>query len=211
VGGAAAGAGHRAHEPVLDLSDGTGAERRDGRDQGCRFRCHVLKPLDIFANFFIASASASAAFTGLLFVAITVVNLERSDTRTKARITALAGSSFALLVDAFFVAIIGLTVGVTIFAIANVVMALFGLFVTSQLLPAVIRAGNFARDAPHRYRNIALPMASITTYLLQIGFGAAVVFLPSNAVLVHLLVLIALGLYAGALSRAWEITSGTPR
>jgi hypothetical protein len=137
-----------------------------------------------------------------LFVAITVVNLERSDTRTKARITALAGSSFALLVDAFFVAII---------AIANVVMALFGLFVTSQLLPAVIRAGNFARDAPHRYRSIALPMASITTYLLQIGFGTVVALVPSNAVLVHLLVLIALGLYAGALARAWEITSGTPR
>jgi hypothetical protein len=66
--------------------------------------------LDIFTNFFIASAGASAAFVGLLFVAITVVNLERSDTRTKARISALAGSSFALLVDAFFVAIIGLTV-----------------------------------------------------------------------------------------------------
>jgi hypothetical protein len=160
---------------------------------------------DIFTNFFIASAGASAAFIGLLFVAITVVNLEQSDARTRARIRALAGSSFASLVDAFFVAIIGLTVGVTGFAIANVVMAGVGLVVTGQLLPAAIRAGNFAREAPHRYRNIALPVASITVYLLQIAFGIVVSVVPSSPGLVRTLVLLALGLYVGALARAWEI------
>src|SRR6202030_4321585 len=35
MGCAAAGAGHRAHEPVLDLPDGAGTDGRDGRDQGC--------------------------------------------------------------------------------------------------------------------------------------------------------------------------------
>jgi hypothetical protein len=160
---------------------------------------------DIFTNFFIASAGASAAFIGLLFVAITVVNLEQSDARTRARIRALAGSSFASLVDAFFVAIIGLTVGVTGFAIANVVMAGVGLVVTGQLLPAAIRAGNFARKAPHRYRNIALAVASITVYLLQIAFGIVVSVVPSSPGLVRTLVLLALGLYVGALARAWEI------
>jgi hypothetical protein len=160
---------------------------------------------DIFTNFCIASAGASAAFIGLLFVAITVVNLEQSDARTRARIRALAGSSFASLVDAFFVAIIGLTVGVTGFAIANVVMAGVGLVVTGQLLPAAIRAGNFAREAPHRYRNIALPVASITVYLLQIAFGIVVSVVPSSPGLVRTLVLLALGLYVGALARAWEI------
>ena len=167
--------------------------------------------LDTFTNFFIASAGASAAFIGLLFVAITVVNLEKADARTSARINALAGSSFALLIDTFFVAVIGLALGVTSFAISNVVMALFGLFVTSQLLPAVIRAGNFGREAPHRYRNIALPVASITVYLSQIVFGIVVFVLPSSTVLVRVLVLLSLGLYAGALARAWEIMSGTPR
>ncbi len=43
MGGAAAGAGHRAHKPVLDLPDGAGAHRRDGRDQGRGLRRHVLK------------------------------------------------------------------------------------------------------------------------------------------------------------------------
>jgi nicotinamidase-related amidase len=37
-GGAAAGPGDRAHEPVLDLPDGAGADGRDGRDRGCRLR-----------------------------------------------------------------------------------------------------------------------------------------------------------------------------
>jgi nicotinamidase-related amidase len=40
----AAGPGHRAHEPVLDLPVGTGTDGGDGRDQGCRLRRHVLKP-----------------------------------------------------------------------------------------------------------------------------------------------------------------------
>ena len=38
LGRAAAGAGHRAHEPVLERPDGAGAHGRDGRDQGCRLR-----------------------------------------------------------------------------------------------------------------------------------------------------------------------------
>jgi hypothetical protein len=147
----------------------------------------------------------------LLFVALAVVNLEKLDVRTTARIRALAGSAFALLVDAFFTAIIGLTVGITGFAIANIVMAGVGLLVTSQLLPASVRAGNFGRGAPGRYRNIGLPLASITVYLLQIGVGTAVSLLPANSVLARVLVLLALGLYAGALARAWEIMSGTPR
>jgi nicotinamidase-related amidase len=33
-----AGPGYRAHEPVLDLPDGAGADGRDGRNQGRRFR-----------------------------------------------------------------------------------------------------------------------------------------------------------------------------
>ena len=41
VGCAAAGAGDRAHEPVLEVPVGAGADSRDGRDEGCRLR-HVL-------------------------------------------------------------------------------------------------------------------------------------------------------------------------
>ena len=43
MGGAAAGPGHRPHEPVLDVPDGAGADGRDGRDHGCRLRPRLLK------------------------------------------------------------------------------------------------------------------------------------------------------------------------
>src|SRR6266702_3600684 len=42
MGGTVAGPGHRAHEPVLELPDCAGANGRDGRDQGCQLRRHVL-------------------------------------------------------------------------------------------------------------------------------------------------------------------------
>jgi hypothetical protein len=161
---------------------------------------------ETYTNFFIASAGASAAFIGLLFVAITVVNLEESDQRSRARVSALAGSAFALLLDAFFVAIISLTGDARSFAIANVAMAMVGLLVTQRLLPAVIRAGNFARGVPHRWRNIALPVASISVYLLQVALGIALFLRFPSTDLLRPLVLLALGLYAGALARAWEIT-----
>ena len=44
MGSAAAGPGHRAHEPVLDLPDGAGTDGRDGRDQGRRLRAVVAAP-----------------------------------------------------------------------------------------------------------------------------------------------------------------------
>ena len=44
VGGAAARPGHRAHEPVLEVSDGARAYGGNGRDQGCRLRRQLLGP-----------------------------------------------------------------------------------------------------------------------------------------------------------------------
>ena len=44
MGGTAAGPGHRTHEPVLEVPDGSGADGGSGRDQGCRLRRHNLTP-----------------------------------------------------------------------------------------------------------------------------------------------------------------------
>ena len=43
LGRAAAGAGHRAHEPVLDVSDGSWAHGRDSGDEGRRLQRDVLE------------------------------------------------------------------------------------------------------------------------------------------------------------------------
>jgi nicotinamidase-related amidase len=42
-GGTAAGQGYRTYELVLDLSDGSGSEGRDERDQGRRLRRHAMR------------------------------------------------------------------------------------------------------------------------------------------------------------------------
>jgi hypothetical protein len=179
----------------LDPSAGIVARRGD-----------TARVLDDYATFFAASSGASAAFIGLLFVALTIANQEDRDEQTRARRDALAGASFAQLLDAFFVSIVSLTGDTHVFAGASVVMAGVGLWATSQLLPRVIRTGNWSRAAPHRKRNIALPVVSILVYVLQLGTAAALLVVPHSSVLQRIAVLMMLGLYAGALARSWEIT-----
>jgi len=165
--------------------------------------------LDSYANFFIASAGASAAFIGLLFVALTIAAAEERDERAKANRDALAGSSFTQLLDAFFVSLGGLAGEVHIFALLGAGMAIVGLSITSRLLPGVIRAGNWARNSPVRTSNILMPVTSIVVYVLQFVFAMGLLFFPDNSALFRLSVLVLLGLYAGAIARAWKITRTT--
>jgi hypothetical protein len=88
--------------------------------------------------FFTASAGASAAILGLLVVAVSVVNADDTDARTRERRTVLAGSAFLALVDVFFVSLVALTGGPVVFAASNLAMAIVGLLATGRLIP---RAG----------------------------------------------------------------------
>jgi len=81
--------------------------------------------------------------------------------------------------------------------------------VTSQLLPEVIRIGNWARSSPVRTGNIVMPVTSILVYVLQLAFAVGVLLAPDNSALLRLSVLVILGLYAGAVARAWKITRTT--
>ncbi len=163
--------------------------------------------LDAYSSFFVASSAASAAFIGLLFVALTIANLETADDRTRTRRDTLAGSALVQLLDAFFVSTASLAGDLYIFASMSVVMAGLGLWAHSRLIPRVIRSGNWSRGAPGRAQNIALPATSLVVYLLQLGFAAGLFLTPHNPGLLRLAVLIAMGLYAGALARSWEIAS----
>jgi hypothetical protein len=94
-----------------------------------------------YEMFFAASAGASAAILGLLVVAVSVVNADDTDAKTRERRTVLAGSAFLALVDAFFVSIVALTGGAAVFGTSNVVMAMVGLLATRRLIPRAKRAG----------------------------------------------------------------------
>ncbi|MBV8444842.1 MAG: hypothetical protein JOZ92_02880 [Candidatus Dormibacteraeota bacterium] len=160
-----------------------------------------------YTNFLIASAGASAAFIGLLFVGMSIVNRDDANHSTRERRIVLAGSSFLALVDAFFVSIISFVGGTKTFAVANLVMAGVGLLGTSRLVPRAARAGVFAREFSTRRLNLVFAGGSVALYSAQLIVPIVLLTVPAQTTtLIRIALLILIGLYASALARAWEIT-----
>jgi hypothetical protein len=164
-----------------------------------------------YANFFIASAGASAAILGLLVVAVSVVNADDSDPTTRENRTVLAGSAFVGLVDIFIVSIVPLTGGPVVFALSSLAMAAVGLLATRRLVPRAKRAGNFSRGFRTRELNIAFALISVAGYSAQLGLAIALLADTQSATLQHALVLVIVALYCSALGRAWQVTGITRR
>jgi hypothetical protein len=159
-----------------------------------------------YEMFFAASAGASAAILGLLVVAVSVVNADDSDAKTRERRTVLAGSAFLALVDAFFVSIVALTGGAAVFGTSNLVMAVVGLLATSRLIPRAKRAGNFSRGFPTRRLNFVFAVISAGGFSIQLGLAIALLDDAQSSALQRALVLVIVGLFGSALGRAWEVT-----
>ena len=164
-----------------------------------------------YADFFVASAGASAAILGLLVVAVTVVNADDANPTTRELRTVLAGSAFVALVDIFIVSIVALTGGSVVFGISSLAMAAVGLLATRGLVPRAKRAGNFSRDFRTRELNIAFASISVGCYSVQLGLAVALVANTRNAALQHALILVIVALYCSALGRAWEVAGITRR
>jgi hypothetical protein len=164
-----------------------------------------------YADFFVASAGASAAILGLLVVAVTVVNTDDSNIATRELRTVLAGSAFVALVDIFIVSMVALTGGSVAFGVSSLVMAAGGLLATRWLVPRARRAGNFSRDSRTRELNIAFASISVTAYSGQFGVAIALLADIRNAALQHALILVMVALYGSALARIWEVTGITRR
>ena len=164
-----------------------------------------------YANFFIASAGASAAILGLLVVAVSVVNADDENPTTRENRTVLAGSAFVALVDIFMVSIVALTGGSVVFGLSSLAMAAIGLLATRRLVPRTRRAGNFSRGFRTRRLNIAFASISTAGYSAQFGLAAALLADTQSAGLQHALVLVIVALYCSALGRAWEVTGITRR
>jgi hypothetical protein len=164
-----------------------------------------------YANFFIASAGASAAILGLLVVAVSVVNADDADPTTRENRTVLAGSAFVALVDIFIVSIVALTGGSVVFGLSSLAMAAVGLLATRRLVPRAKRAGNFSSGFRTRNLNIAFALISAGGYSVQLGLGIALLENTQSAALQRALVLVIVALYCSALGRAWEVTGITRR
>jgi hypothetical protein len=161
--------------------------------------------LDRYIGFFSASTTASAGLAGLLFVALSVVNRDEFQHQTRERRMVLAGSAFLALVDIFFVSLVSSLGGVTMFASANLVMAVVGLGATSILMPRARRAGNFARGFPKRKLNFVFATVSAGGYTVQLALAVALLVDSTSAGLVRSLVFLIVALFGSALGRAWEV------
>jgi hypothetical protein len=164
-----------------------------------------------YANFFVASAGASAAILGLLVVALSVVNADDADPRTRELRTVLAGSAFVVLVDIFFVSIVALTGGSVVLGVSSMTMAALGLLATRRLIPRAKRAGNFSSTSRTRTVNLIFATTSVVGYSAQLGLGAALLANTQSAPLQRALVLVIVVFYGSALGRAWEVTGITRR
>jgi hypothetical protein len=164
-----------------------------------------------YDNFFIASAGASAAVLGLLVVAVSVVNADDGDPKTRENRTVLAGSAFVGLVDIFIVSIVALTGGSVTFGLSSLAMAAVGLLATRRLIPRAKRAGNFSRNFRTRKLNIAFASISAGGYSVQLGVAIALLADTHSTVLQRALVLVIVVLYCSALGRTWEVTGITKR
>jgi hypothetical protein len=164
-----------------------------------------------YESFFTASAGASAAILGLLVVALTVVNVDDADERTRELRTVLAGSAFVVLVDIFFVSILALSGGAVVFALSSIGVAIMGLWATRMLIPRARRAGNFSAGSQTRRLNLVFAGTSVVGYSLQLALGIALLIVPGSAALQRALVLLIVVFYASALGRAWEVGGITRR
>lgn len=151
----------------------------------------------------MASGGASAAFIGLLFVALAIENQSPRDEGRQARRRALSSSSFIHLLDVFVMSLIGLTGQTETYAIVSIVMALLCIANISEVLPRVVRTGSWSEPAAWRKPAVLLPSTSIALFLFQIVFAILVTLHPQSAEYVRLTLFPTVGIFVGALVRAW--------
>jgi hypothetical protein len=161
--------------------------------------------LSEYTRFLYSSTSASAGLTGLLFVALSVVNRDESHEVRRERRTLLAASAFLLLVDVFFVSLFSSLGGSKTFATVSLCMAVVGLLGTSRLLPRAKRAGTYARGFEKRTLNLAFTALSLTSYFAQFALAIALWADSRNKGLVRALIFLLAVFFVNALGRAWEV------
>ncbi|HSW79629.1 MAG TPA: hypothetical protein VLG47_02525 [Candidatus Saccharimonadales bacterium] len=154
-----------------------------------------------YRAFFAASAGASAAFIGLLFVALSFIDSGNVDEKVKSWRRILANSSFSQLINIFFVSLLGLLPDPHNFALVGAIMALLGIVVSVRLLPQTMDREKTGRNTPTR-----IGILAVGAYVLELICCIGLLHNPQSQTMFNYLILSIIILYAGALARAWEIT-----
>jgi hypothetical protein len=155
-------------------------------------------------NYFLASAGASAALVGLIFVAISLWPREKMIGAPPAW-RAVAGGSFLALINAFFVSLSALNTGLNL-GWAGLAMSLIGI-VNSSLLgfPLLRPTPNWKEQIPVILANRLMVFASLAVYAAEGYFGVRLLVKPDDALASEGIAMVLVLLYALGLIRAWEL------
>ncbi len=152
---------------------------------------------DTYASFFQAASQAAGALIGLLFVVVALKPGQIVGPRADSVARGLAVSSFNGLVNAFFVSLLALVPGQNL-GVGAAIMAVLGLYHTLRL--------HLGRPGA---RNIVIFVASLIAYGFELYLAVAFVVHPHDAGLVNDLTFVLIGLFAVAISRAWQLMQST--
>ena len=159
-----------------------------------------------FQTFFLASAGASAALIGLLFVGVSIdperVFGENADARRQAQ----AVSAFSALANVFFISMTSLIPGV----ILGLVVTSVAIASSLQLLGLLIRVPPRRGTLAQTLRGAFLFLASAAIYGTELYLGIVLWSKPAEKAALTGLLEVLLGAYAIGLGRAWQLM-GAPR
>ncbi len=171
----------------------------------------------VFTAYFAATSGAGAALIGLLFVSVSI-SPERIFARNAApELTAVAGSAFTALVNAFFISTAALLPNTNIGYVA-LTLGWFG------VANSVTTGVQLARQ-PHLwqspqtlwrrilalFRALALVAISLALYLWEVEQATQAIGRPHDEVIVGSLATLVLISYGFGLTRAWELLGARGR
>lgn len=159
-----------------------------------------------FQTFFLASAGASAALIGLLFVGVSIAPERVFGKEADPRRQAQAMSAFSALANVFFISMASLIPGIVLGAVVVVV----GVVSSMQLLGLLVRVRQPAGNAVETARGVILFVASAAVYATEVFLGVALWTRTENAPALSGLLEVMLAAYAIGLGRAWQLL-GAPR
>ena len=159
-----------------------------------------------FQTFFLASAGASSALIGLLFVGVSIDPQRVFGENADARRQAQAVSAFSALANVFFISMTSLIPGV----ILGLVVTSVAIASSSQLLGLLVRLPPRRGTLTQTLRGTFLFLASAAIYGTQLYLGLVIWAKPADTAAITGLLEVLLGAYAIGLGRAWQLL-GAPR
>jgi hypothetical protein len=147
-------------------------------------------PADLH-DFLVGCLGASASFIGLLFVGLSVV-IDKSQATQKLADTdrLLAESSYAGLINIFFVTLLALLPATSI-GYVSFIMAILGLLSCWRL---------------RKLSNATPLISSAIVYVIELGFGFYIITHTHNVINIGVFEAIICALFAISLLRAWGLT-----